>query len=65
MAILRMKEVRGLNPAERSQKVSELRVELMKLRTAVKAGGKVENPGRIREIRRVIARLLTAQAQEE
>lgn len=65
MAILRIKEIRAMSPTERRQKVSELRVELMKLRTTVRAGGKVENPGHIREVRRVIARLLTAQAEEE
>ncbi|TMH94824.1 50S ribosomal protein L29 [Candidatus Bathyarchaeota archaeon] len=31
------------------------------MRTSVKSGGTVENPARIRELRKTIARLLTAQ----
>ena len=37
----------------------------MKLRAVVKAGGSVENPARIRELRRAIARLLTIMHEEE
>jgi ribosomal protein L29 len=36
---------------------------LVKLRTSVKSGGNVDNVGRIREIRRTIARLLTVENQ--
>jgi ribosomal protein L29 len=37
----------------------KLETELRKLRATVKAGGSIENPARIRQIRRQIARLLT------
>jgi len=33
------------------------------MRTTVESGGRIENPARIREIRKAIARLLTAQAK--
>lgn len=59
MPILRKREIRQLLPEERDKKLSELRTELAKLRTSVKAGGTVENVGRIREIRRTIAQILT------
>ena len=39
----------------------ELRTELGKMRTTVESGGRIENPARIREIRKTIARLLTAE----
>lgn len=60
MPILRKREIRQLLPEERDKKLTELRTELTKLRTSVKAGGNVENVGRIRELRRTVARLLTA-----
>ncbi len=57
-------------PEERKKKVTELRAELTTIRTSVKSGGTVENPSRIRELRRTVAKLLTAEnsrpiAQEE
>jgi large subunit ribosomal protein L29 len=48
-------------PEERKKKVSELRAELTTIRTQVKSGGTVENPARVRELRRTVARLLTVQ----
>lgn len=65
MAILRMKEIRNMSREEREKKLAELRSELARLRTMVKAGGAVEKPARIREIRRTIARILTANNEED
>jgi len=48
-------------PEERKKKISELRAELTTIRTSVKSGGTVENPSRLRELRRTVARLLTAE----
>ncbi|MEM3044175.1 MAG: 50S ribosomal protein L29 [Candidatus Bathyarchaeia archaeon] len=60
-----MKEIREMKPEERVKKLRELRVELSKLRTTIESGGTVENPARIREIRRAIARILTVQREEQ
>ena len=38
--------------------------ELAKLRAMIKIGGSIENPSRVREIRRAIARILTVEAEE-
>ncbi|MEM1607384.1 MAG: 50S ribosomal protein L29 [Candidatus Bathyarchaeia archaeon] len=65
MAILRVKEIRRMSREERMRRLSELRAELAKLRTMVKAGGAVEKPARIREIRRTIARILTVNNEED
>lgn len=62
---MRMREIREMKPEERVRKLRELRVELSKLRTTVESGGTVENPARIREIKRAIARILTVQREEE
>jgi large subunit ribosomal protein L29 len=61
MAILRKKEIRAMSSEDRRKKISELRTELVRLRTMVKAGGSIENPSRIRELRKTIARLLTIE----
>jgi large subunit ribosomal protein L29 len=63
MAILRMKEIRGLTPAERKKKLDELRAELTRSRALRTGGGSVESPGRIKEIRRAIARILTVNRE--
>jgi len=52
-----------LLPEEKRKRVTELRAELAQLRTSVKSGGTVDNPARIRELRRTIARLLTTLNQ--
>ncbi|HZY46476.1 MAG TPA: 50S ribosomal protein L29 [Candidatus Bathyarchaeia archaeon] len=61
LAILRRRELNQLLPEERRKKVTELRAELTSIRTSVKSGGTVENPARIRELRKTIARLLTLE----
>ncbi|MEM2123467.1 MAG: 50S ribosomal protein L29 [Candidatus Bathyarchaeia archaeon] len=65
MPLLRMKEIREMKPEERIKKLRELKVELSKLKTTVESGGTVENPARIREIKRTIARILTVQWEEK
>jgi large subunit ribosomal protein L29 len=63
MAILRTKEIRGLTPAEREKRLDELRAELTRARALKTGGGTVESPGRIKEIRRAIARILTVSRE--
>ncbi len=61
MPILRMKEITAMSTEDRTKKLSELRTELSRLRTMISAGGAVENPTRVRELRRTIAQLLTVE----
>jgi large subunit ribosomal protein L29 len=65
MAILRVKEIREMSMEERRRKLEELRAELTRLKAMVRAGGSIENPGRIKELRRTIARILTVMREEE
>jgi large subunit ribosomal protein L29 len=64
MPILRLKDIRDMSSDERKKKINEFRTELSSLRTMVEAGGTINNPARIREIRKTIARLLTIEAEE-
>jgi large subunit ribosomal protein L29 len=64
MPILRSKDIREMSSEKRMDKVAEFRTELARLRTMVEAGGAIDNPTRIRELRKAIARLLTIEAEE-
>jgi large subunit ribosomal protein L29 len=64
MPILRLKDIRDMSSDERKKKINEFRTELSSLRTMVEAGGTINNPARIREIRKTVARLLTIEAEE-
>jgi len=64
MPILRMDEIRDLDDEERKDRVQELRTELIKIRTMIKAGGSVENPGRVKALKKTIARILTVINEE-
>lgn len=61
MPLYRTEEIREYSPEEREKRLTELRSELVKLKAMVAAGGAVENPARIKEIRRTIARILTIE----
>jgi len=60
-----MKEITGMSPEERTKKLGELRAELSRLRTMISAGGAIENPTRVRELRRTIAQVLTVENENK
>jgi len=64
MPILRVKDIRTLSSEEKKKKIHELRTDLFRLRTKIKAGGAVENPARIRELRKTIARIITINHEQ-
>lgn len=64
MVILHVEEIRDMTPAEREAEVEELRTELLNMKAVQAAGGAPENPGRIGELKRTIARLKTIQGEE-
>ena len=63
MAILRVDEIRNMNLNERQEELEKLKLELIRERAIASAGGAPENPGRIREIRKTIARIKTIQME--
>jgi large subunit ribosomal protein L29 len=63
MAILRKKDIRKMEGKEIDKKLSEMRLELAKEKASVKIGANVTSPGRIREIRKTIARGLTIKKE--
>ena len=65
MPILRMEEIREMSIEDKQEKLQELRTELTKLQTMIKAGGAIENPGRTKILKKTIARILTVINEEE
>ena len=63
MAILRTVEIRKLNPAQRAARLQQARTELLSIKAKLSSGGSIQDPGRIRELKRVIARILTVQRE--
>ncbi len=59
MAILRAKNIRDMRSEDRVKKLKELKLELFKEKGKIDVGGVSDNPGKIRELRRTIARILT------
>jgi large subunit ribosomal protein L29 len=62
---MRVKEINALSVEDRASKLADLRIELARIRTMVNAGGAVENPTRIRNLRRTIAQILTIQNEKK
>jgi len=65
MPIMRVKEIRDMSSEERMKRLDEMQTDILRLKTMIKAGGTIENPSRIREIRKTIARILTIEHEEK
>lgn len=59
MAILKSKDIWEMDVDEIQNKLDELRAELSKNISKSSASGIIENPGKVRELKRTIARVLT------
>jgi len=64
MTVLHTEEIRDMTPAEREAELDDLKTELLNARAVQAAGGAPENPGRIGELRKAIARIKTIQTEE-
>ncbi|RQG97132.1 50S ribosomal protein L29 [Natrarchaeobius chitinivorans] len=64
MAIIHVEEIRDMTAAEREEELEELETELLNAKSVLAAGGAPENPGRIGELGRTIARIKTIQQEE-
>ena len=61
---MKAKEIRDMNAAEMDQKIAGLKEELFNLRFQI-ATGQLENPMRIREVKKAIARIKPLQRETE
>lgn len=65
MAILKKRQMKELNKSDLTGRLKELRLELAKERSQIAVGGTSSNPGRVSEIRRTIAKILTQLNKKE
>lgn len=64
MSLIKKNELRNLTLPMIDEKMVELNKELIRLNTQRAVGTAIESPGRIRLLRRTIARLLTAKTMK-
>ena len=64
MAILKSRDARKLGNSELDKKVGELRLEVAKEKASIAIGAPVSSPGRMREMKRTIARVLTIKKEK-
>ncbi len=62
---MKYNEIKGFGATEVDARVLELKQELAKERALVASGTRSENPGKIKKLRRDIARLLTVKNQKK
>ena len=62
---MKAREMRDLGAAELDQRIKERSAELNDLRIKHKSGAGIEKPGRLRLMRREIARMMTVKAERE
>jgi large subunit ribosomal protein L29 len=62
--VLKAKEIRSFTSDERAEKLEELKRELMHERGIAAMGGSPPSPGKIRQLRTSIARILTIMREQ-
>lgn len=63
MAILKTREARKQDKSELDKKVRELRLEVAKEKANIAIGAPVSSPGKMREMKKTIARILTIKRE--
>jgi len=59
------KELRGLSPTERKTRLEEFKKELLKLNVQVATGANTTSPGKLKQTKKNIARILTLMNEKE
>ncbi len=62
---MRVKELRAMHEPELDTKILELRKELMKTSSQIAIGTVPKNPGRIKEMKRTIAKILAIKHEKQ
>ena len=60
---MKAKEIRSVSKEELDKKMIELKKELIKLHAQSATGTPPKNPSQIKEIKKIIARILTVQGE--
>ncbi len=62
---MKIKEIRVLNPEDLQIKLEELKKELMKTNAQIATGTTPKSPGKVKEIKKTIAKILMIQKQKQ
>ncbi|MBN1923933.1 MAG: 50S ribosomal protein L29 [Nanoarchaeota archaeon] len=62
MAVIRLKELKELSNEKLEEKMVEFKKELMKARTQMSSKQNPDKPGKVKELKRAIARIKTLQS---
>jgi large subunit ribosomal protein L29 len=62
---MKLGEMRSMALSDAMEQLAQLRAELAKERAVVAGGTRPENPGKIRQLRKTIARMLTIMRERE
>ena len=65
MAIIKKKQLKEMTTPDIVNRYNELKLELSKERGQMAIGGSPTNPGRVKELRRTVAKILTEIKQRE
>ena len=61
---MKAKELKVMNEPDLENKIIELKKELMKVNSQIATGTVPKSPGKVREMKRAIARILTVKRQK-
>lgn len=64
MKIMKFKDLQAMTKDELEKEIISLKQELSKERASIASGTRSENPGKIKKLRRDIARIMTAIKQK-
>jgi large subunit ribosomal protein L29 len=59
LAIIKKRQIKEMSHADLNNRMNELKLELVKETGQIAIGGSPSNPGRVREIKKTIAKILT------
>jgi len=65
MSLLKMSELRAMNKDELEDTLKQIKADLMQERGLASMGGAPPNPGKLKSLRKNIARILTIQSERE
>jgi len=65
MAILKPRDARKLSREDLDKKAGELRLEVAKDKANIAIGAPVSSPGKTREMKRTVARILTIKREKK
>ena len=63
MSIAKVKDLRNMSADDVQKKLGEVQAELIRQKGKRTSGGAPENPGRMKELRRTVARIITIQKE--